>query len=190
MILIIDNYDSFTYNLEQYIGELGFMTQVSRNDSITVQQIEDLSPVAIVLSPGPGDPSTAGVSLNIIRDLHYKLPILGVCLGHQAIASIFGGDIVHSSLPVHGKTSWVYHDNKGVFTSLPNPISVTRYHSLVIDPSTLPKYLEVTAWTDDGIIMACRHKQYPHVQGIQFHPESLWTVYGKQMLKNFFEILS
>ena len=190
MIVIIDNYDSFTYNLEQYIGELGFTTQVYRNDSITAEQIDDLSPLAVIISPGPGDPGTSGVSLDVIGKLYYKMPILGVCLGHQAIASMFGGAIIHAPFPVHGKISWVYHDNKGVFEALPNPLCVTRYHSLVIDPSRLPSHLEITAWTDDGVIMACRHKKYPKVQGIQFHPESLWTIHGKHILKNFFKMLS
>nr|YP_009315451.1 Anthranilate synthase component II [Liagora brachyclada]SCW24109.1 Anthranilate synthase component II [Liagora brachyclada] len=190
MIVIIDNYDSFTYNLEQSIGELGFTTKVYRNDSITAEQIEHLSPSAVIISPGPGDPCTSGVSLDIITNLYNKFPILGVCLGHQAIALMFGGLIIHAPLPIHGKTSWVYHDNKGLFSALPNPLCVTRYHSLVIDPYVLPHNLEITAWTDDGVIMACRHKEYPKVQGIQFHPESLWTVHGQQMLKNFLEQLS
>ena len=185
MVIIIDNYDSFTYNLEQYISELGIPTKVYRNDSITLEQVKYLSPLAIIISPGPGSPSASGISLDIIRYFYNQIPILGVCLGHQAIGSVFGGEVVHAPEPVHGKVSSVYHDNKGIFQSLPNPFCVTRYHSLVIGHVNLPTQLEVTAWTNDGIIMACKHKQYPNLQGIQFHPESLWTYQGKQMLKNF-----
>nr|YP_009315044.1 Anthranilate synthase component II [Titanophycus setchellii]SCW23499.1 Anthranilate synthase component II [Titanophycus setchellii] len=189
MVIIIDNYDSFTYNLEQYISELGMTTEVYRNDSITLQQIKDLSPLAIIISPGPGSPLTSGVSLEIIRSFYNRIPILGVCLGHQAIGSVFGGHIVHAPEPIHGKTSMVYHNNKGLFRSLPNPFRVTRYHSLVISNAQIPNQLEITAWTDDGIIMACKHKNSSKLQGIQFHPESLWTYQGKQILKNFFHNL-
>nr|YP_009312792.1 Anthranilate synthase component II [Helminthora furcellata]SCW21046.1 Anthranilate synthase component II [Helminthora furcellata]SCW23906.1 Anthranilate synthase component II [Helminthora furcellata] len=185
MIIIIDNYDSFTYNLAQYISELGILTKVYRNDSITLEQIEKLSPSAIIISPGPGSPLSSGISLDIIRNLYTKIPILGVCLGHQAIAMIFGGYIIHAPQPIHGKTSSVYHDSKGVFQGLPNPLNVTRYHSLVMSPEDISKQLEITAWTDEGIVMACKHKIYSNVQGIQFHPESLWTDHGRQLLNNF-----
>nr|YP_009314633.1 Anthranilate synthase component II [Neoizziella asiatica]SCW23088.1 Anthranilate synthase component II [Neoizziella asiatica] len=185
MVIIIDNYDSFTYNLEQYVSELGIVVQVYRNDSITIDQIEVLAPQAIIISPGPGSPLTSGVSLEVIRRLYDKIPILGVCLGHQAIASVFGGYVVHAPKPIHGKTSPIYHDNKGIFRSLPNPLCATRYHSLVMSSHSIPSHLEITAWSDDGIIMACKHKKYQHLQGIQFHPESLWTSEGKQILKNF-----
>nr|YP_009313815.1 Anthranilate synthase component II [Hommersandiophycus borowitzkae]SCW22069.1 Anthranilate synthase component II [Hommersandiophycus borowitzkae] len=185
MILIIDNYDSFTYNLAQYVNELGVETKVYRNDSITVQQIQTMSPSAIIISPGPGAPSMSKVSLDIIRNLYQDFPILGVCLGHQAIGAIFGNNIIHATYPIHGKTSVVYHDGKGLFHLLPNPLTVTRYHSLIIDSDKVSSDLEITAWTDKGDIMACQHKKYSKVQGIQFHPESLWTSHGRQILKNF-----
>ncbi len=185
MIIIIDNYDSFTYNLKQCVSEFGIAVQVYRNDSITIHQIESLAPLAIIISPGPGSPITSGVSLDVIKYLHEKFPILGVCLGHQAIASVFGGCVIYAPEPIHGKTSLIYHDNKGIFRSLPNPLCATRYHSLVMSPHNVPSHLEITAWSEDGVIMACKHKKYQHLQGIQFHPESLWTYEGKQILKNF-----
>nr|YP_009315655.1 Anthranilate synthase component II [Trichogloeopsis pedicellata]SCW24313.1 Anthranilate synthase component II [Trichogloeopsis pedicellata] len=185
MIVIIDNYDSFTYNIVQYMSELGVVIKVYRNDAVTVQELKSLSPSAIIISPGPGSPLFSKVSLDVIRDLHQYIPILGVCLGHQAIAAVFGNDIIYAPRPIHGKTSAIYHDSKGIFKGLPNPLTVTRYHSLVMSSSAISDNLEITAWTDSGVIMGCQHKQYPKVQGVQFHPESLWTSYGKQMLKNF-----
>nr|YP_009313611.1 Anthranilate synthase component II [Helminthocladia australis]SCW21865.1 Anthranilate synthase component II [Helminthocladia australis] len=190
MILIIDNYDSFTYNLAQCVRDLGATVQVFRNDEITIPQIQALSPSSIIISPGPGCPKDSGVSLDIIRTLSNQIPILGVCLGHQAIALINGSDIVHAFQPIHGKTSLVYHDGKGLFDALPNPLVATRYHSLVIDPHTISDLLHVTAWTDSGTIMACQHKQYLKLHGIQFHPESLWTQFGTQILKNFIGLSS
>nr|YP_009314427.1 Anthranilate synthase component II [Liagoropsis maxima]SCW22681.1 Anthranilate synthase component II [Liagoropsis maxima] len=187
MILIIDNYDSFTYNLEQYIGELGISTKVVRNNAITIEQIKQISPTSIVISPGPGSPSDAGISSDLVYLLAKDIPILGVCLGHQTIASTFGSKIIHAPEPIHGKTSLIYHDGKGLFHSLSNPFVAARYHSLVIDPLAIPDELAITAWTNSGIIMGCQHKSYPHLQGIQFHPESLWTNEGKTLLRNFIE---
>lgn len=188
MILVIDNYDSFTYNLVQYIGELGYDIRVTRNDEITISQILNLSPSHIIISPGPGDPSSSGVSLEIIRELCYTKPILGVCLGHQSIGALFGATIRHAPFPMHGKTSMVYHDNKGIFTGLANPFKVIRYHSLVIDKSTFPNNLMLNAWTEDNIIMGCQHNLYRNVYGIQFHPESLWTDSGQVLLHNFLNL--
>nr|YP_010873080.1 Anthranilate synthase component II [Nemalion vermiculare]WGV34385.1 Anthranilate synthase component II [Nemalion vermiculare] len=187
MILIIDNYDSFTYNLEQAIGEFGISTRVVRNDMISVDEVSDMSPRSIIISPGPGSPSDSGVSLDLIQRLAHRVPILGVCLGHQAIASMFGCDIVHSPEPIHGKTSLIYHDSKGLFDCVPNPFIGTRYHSLTINPLDISENILATAWTDSGVIMACQHKDFPKLQGIQFHPESLWTSQGKQLLCNFVE---
>jgi anthranilate synthase component 2 len=191
MILIIDNYDSFTYNLVQYLSELGqelpvaAEVQVYRNDKITLEQIRALRPDGAVISPGPGRPEESGVSVEVIRELGPELPILGVCLGHQAIGQVFGGQITSAAELMHGKTSPVQHTNLGVFEDLANPLTATRYHSLVIDRDTCPEVLEITAWVEDGTIMGVRHRQYPHIQGVQFHPESVLTDSGKQLLKNF-----
>lgn len=191
MILVIDNYDSFTYNLVQYLGELGndfpvaADIQVFRNDKITLDEVRQLKPDGIVISPGPGRPEDAGVSVELIRELGPQLPILGVCLGHQSIGQVFGGDIVSASTLMHGKTSQVTHTGAGVFQGLDNPLTATRYHSLVIDRQAVPEVLEITAWVDDGTIMGVRHRQYPHIQGVQFHPESVLTASGKQLLRNF-----
>jgi anthranilate synthase component II len=191
MILVIDNYDSFTYNLVQYLGELGQTlpvaaeVQVYRNDKITLEQIRALRPDGVLISPGPGRPEDAGVSLAIIQELGATLPILGVCLGHQAIGQAFGGNVVSAPELMHGKTSPVQHCNTGVFQDLENPLTATRYHSLVIERSSCPDVLEITAWVADGTIMGVRHRDYPHIQGVQFHPESVLTQSGKRLLKNF-----
>ncbi len=191
MILVIDNYDSFTYNLVQYLGELGSEfpvatdIQVYRNDQISLAQVRQLQPDAIVISPGPGRPEDAGISQQLIAVLGPELPILGVCLGHQSIGQVFGGTIVSAAVLMHGKTSAVHHSGAGVFQGLENPLTATRYHSLVIDRQACPEVLEITAWVDDGTIMGVRHRQYPHIQGVQFHPESVLTASGKQLLRNF-----
>ena len=191
MIIVIDNYDSFTYNLVQYLGELGAefpvasVIQVYRNDQISLEQIRQLQPEAIVISPGPGRPEDAGISLEIIRTLGQTVPILGVCLGHQSIGQVFGGQIVSAPELMHGKTSQVTHTGVGVFRGLDNPMTATRYHSLVIEPQTCPDVLEITAWVEDGTIMGVRHRNYPHIEGVQFHPESVLTTLGKQLLRNF-----
>ena len=184
MLLMIDNYDSFTYNLVQYFAELGADVVVYRNDEVTVGQIEKMNPQHIVVSPGPCTPNEAGVSVAVIQHFAGKIPILGVCLGHQSIGQAFGGRIVHAKQLMHGKTSLIHHNNTSVFTGLPNPFTATRYHSLVIERETLPDCLEITAWTDDGEIMGVRHKTLA-VHGVQFHPESILTEYGHDMLKNF-----
>lgn len=195
MIIVIDNYDSFTYNLVQYLGELGSDfpvaadLQVFRNDKITVDQIRDLNPHAVVISPGPGRPEDAGISLDVIKQLGSNLPILGVCLGHQSIGQVFGGKIVPASELMHGKTSLVSHKGVGIFQGLENPITATRYHSLVIDRDTCPEVLAITAWVEDGTIMGVQHRNYPHIQGVQFHPESVLTAAGQQLLRNFLEQL-
>jgi anthranilate synthase component 2 len=191
MLLMIDNYDSFTYNLVQYLGELGEDIQVYRNDEIGLDKIESLNPDHIVISPGPCTPDQAGISIDAIKAFAGKIPILGVCLGHQSIGQAFGGNIVHARQVMHGKTSHIYHANLGVFNSLSNPLTATRYHSLVIDRATLPECLEITAWTchEDGSmdeIMGVRHKELD-VQGVQFHPESILTQHGHDLLKNFIE---
>ena len=191
MLLMIDNYDSFTYNLVQYLGELGADVRVYRNDRISLQEIEDLQPERIVISPGPCTPNEAGVSIDTIRQFAGRVPILGVCLGHQSIGQAFGGRIGHARAIMHGKTSMMHHSNTGVFKGLPNPFEATRYHSLVIEPDSLPDCLEVTAWTtDDGgavdEIMGVRHKTMA-VEGVQFHPESILTGCGHDLLKNFLE---
>ncbi|MEE9422495.1 MAG: aminodeoxychorismate/anthranilate synthase component II [Gammaproteobacteria bacterium] len=191
MLLMIDNYDSFTYNLVQYLGELGADVQVFRNDQITLEEITSLSPQRIVISPGPCTPNEAGVSVATIKTFAGKIPILGVCLGHQSIGQAFGGNIIHAGQIMHGKTSQVHHKDSGVFKGLNNPFEATRYHSLVIEKATLPDCLEVTAWTEDtqgeiDEIMGVRHKEYP-VEGVQFHPESILTEHGHAMLKNFLE---
>ncbi|MBD2083002.1 aminodeoxychorismate/anthranilate synthase component II [Leptolyngbya sp. FACHB-17] len=191
MILVIDNYDSFTYNLVQYLGELGAEftiasdIQVYRNDQITLDQVRELKPDAIVISPGPGRPEDAGISMELIRQLGTTTPILGVCLGHQSIGQVFGGDIVSAPELMHGKISAVKHTNVGVFEGLDNPMTATRYHSLVIDRASCPAVLEITAWVEDQTIMGVRHREYPHIQGVQFHPESVLTTSGKQLLRNF-----
>ncbi|MBW4573766.1 MAG: aminodeoxychorismate/anthranilate synthase component II [Aphanothece sp. CMT-3BRIN-NPC111] len=196
MIIVIDNYDSFTYNLVQYLGELGTEwsvaadIQVYRNDQISCEQIRKLQPAGIVISPGPGRPEAAGVSQELIQELGPALPILGVCLGHQGIGQVFGGQIVSAPTLMHGKTSEVHHTGVGVFRNLENPFTATRYHSLVIDRETCPEVLEITAWVDDGTIMGVRHRNYPHIEGVQFHPESILTSSGKQMLRNFLEMVS
>ncbi|MEJ2646483.1 MAG: aminodeoxychorismate/anthranilate synthase component II [Gammaproteobacteria bacterium] len=189
MLLMIDNYDSFTYNLVQYLGELGADVRVFRNDRITVEQIEELAPEQIVISPGPCTPNEAGVSVDAIRRFAGHVPILGVCLGHQSIGQAFGGRIVHAGQIMHGKTSMIYHRDVGVFTQLPNPLEATRYHSLVIDPASLPDCLEITAWTEDergepDEIMGVRHRELA-VEGVQFHPESILTQHGHDLLRNF-----
>jgi anthranilate synthase component 2 len=196
MILVIDNYDSFTYNLVQYLGELGTEfpiaadIQVYRNDQITIEQVRQLNPAGVVISPGPGRPDDAGISLDLIRQLGPAMPILGVCLGHQSIGQVFGGTIVAAPLLMHGKTSEVHHTDAGVFNGLDNPMTATRYHSLVIERQSCPEVLEITAWVDDQTIMGVRHRQYPHIQGVQFHPESVLTASGKQLLRNFLQEIS
>lgn len=195
MIIVIDNYDSFTYNLVQYLGELSADLSVAadvkvfRNDKITTEEIKALNPDAVVISPGPGRPEDAGISLDIITKLGSNLPILGVCLGHQSIGQVFGGKIIAAPELMHGKTSLISHRGVGVFQGLENPITATRYHSLVIDRESCPDVLEITAWVEDGTIMGVQHRNYPHIQGVQFHPESVLTVMGKQLLRNFLEQL-
>lgn len=195
MIIVIDNYDSFTYNLVQYLGELGSEfpvasdIQVYRNDQITIEQIKQLKPDGVVISPGPGRPEDAGISLKLIAELGPNLPVLGVCLGHQSIGQVFGGNIVSAPELMHGKTSQVHHTGVGVFQGVDSPMTATRYHSLVIDRPTCPETLEITAWVEDGTIMGVRHRQYPHIEGVQFHPESILTTSGKQLLRNFLERL-
>ncbi len=186
MILMIDNYDSFTYNLVQYFGELGAEMKVVRNDEVTVADIEAMAPEKIVISPGPCAPTQAGVSLGVIDQFKGKIPILGVCLGHQAIGQAFGGKVVHSIQLMHGKTSPIHHTGKGVFAGLPSPFIATRYHSLAIERATCPAELEITAWTDDGEIMGVVHRSLP-IEGVQFHPESILTEHGHAMLKNFID---
>jgi anthranilate synthase/aminodeoxychorismate synthase-like glutamine amidotransferase len=186
MILVIDNYDSFTYNIVQYLGELGADIQVVRNDEVSVDDILAKKPTHILISPGPCSPKEAGISVDTIQKLAGKIPILGVCLGHQSIGYAFGGDIVRAGKLMHGKTSQISHDGKGVFKGMPNPFRATRYHSLVIKKETLPKDLEVTATSEDGEIMGVRHKTLP-VEGVQFHPESILTEDGKKLLKNFLD---
>jgi anthranilate synthase component 2 len=184
MLLMIDNYDSFTYNLVQYFGELGEDVHVARNDEISLEQIEALKPERICISPGPCSPTEAGISLPVLERFSGKLPILGVCLGHQAIGQAFGGQVIRARRLMHGKTDAVTHEGKGVFADLPSPFRVTRYHSLAVARDTLPACLEVTAWTDDGEIMGLRHRTLP-VEGVQFHPESVATEHGHALLKNF-----
>ena len=186
MLLMIDNYDSFTYNLVQYFGELGQDVRVFRNDEISLDQIEQLNPDHIVISPGPCSPAEAGISVPTLQHFAGKKPILGVCLGHQSIGAAFGGKVVRAKQVMHGKTSPVHHNNVGVFRGLPNPLTVTRYHSLAIERASLPDCLEITAWTDDGEIMGVRHKQFA-IEGVQFHPESILTDRGHDLLKNFIQ---
>lgn len=184
MLLMLDNYDSFTYNLVQYFGELGQDVQVYRNDEITVDEIRTLNPEKIVISPGPCTPNEAGISLALIHEFAGKIPLLGVCLGHQSIGQAFGGKIIKAKTLMHGKTSLIHHKNLGVFKNLPNPYTATRYHSLVIERESIPDCLEITAWTDDGEIMGVRHKTL-RVEGVQFHPESILTEHGHALLDNF-----
>ena len=186
MLLMIDNYDSFTYNLVQYFGELGADVKVFRNDEITVEQIALMKPEQIVVSPGPCSPAEAGISVAAIKEFAGKIPLLGVCLGHQSIGAAFGGKIIHAKKLMHGKVSPVHHLDQGVFKGLPNPLTCTRYHSLAIERESLPDCLEVTAWTDDGEIMGVRHKTL-QVEGVQFHPESILTERGHDLLRNFLE---
>ena len=187
MILMIDNYDSFTYNLVQYLGELGEELVVKRNDEITLEEIEAMAPTYLMISPGPCTPNEAGISLKAIEYFAGKMPILGVCLGHQAIAQVFGGEVIRAKTLMHGKTSSITHEGMGLFNDLPSPIDVTRYHSLIVDEKSFPNQLEVTAWTSDGEIMALKHKTLP-IEGVQFHPESIMSQFGKEMLKNFLEL--
>ena len=187
MILIIDNYDSFTYNLVQYLGELGADVAVVRNDRTTTQEIATIGPDKIVISPGPGKPRDAGISVAIVKEFARTIPILGVCLGHQAIAVAFGGKIVEAKLPVHGKVSEVTHDGKTIFRGVKSPLTATRYHSLVVERRGFPRSLEVSAETDDGLVMGLRHRKYP-VEGVQFHPESIMTGDGKALLANFLKL--
>jgi anthranilate synthase component 2 len=184
MLLMIDNYDSFTYNLVQYLGELGQEVVVYRNDEIDLARVAELKPRYIVISPGPCTPSEAGISVPLIKTFAGKVPILGVCLGHQSIGQAFGGNIVHAKQLMHGKTSPVFHNDVGVFKGLPNPFTATRYHSLVIERETCPDCLEITAWTEDQEIMGVRHRTLP-IEGVQFHPESILTEYGHELLDNF-----
>ena len=196
MIIVIDNYDSFTYNLVQYLGELGQKLPVAsdirvyRNDAIDIDTINKLKPDGILISPGPGRPEDAGISLQLIEKLGSQIPILGVCLGHQSIGQVFGGKVVSAPVLMHGKTSPIHHENIGVFAGLESPFAATRYHSLVIDRASIPDVLEITAWVEDGTIMGVRHKDYPNVQGVQFHPESILTDNGKSLLRNFLHSLS
>src|SRR5512143_1350105 len=187
MLLMIDNYDSFTYNLVQYFGELGQDLKVYRNNKITISEIERIAPDRIVVSPGPCTPKEAGISIEVIRHFAGKVPILGVCLGHQAIGDAFGGDVIRAPYLIHGKTSMIHHESTPLFAGLQNPFEATRYHSLIIKRETLPPVLEVSAWTDDGIIMGVRHRQYK-LEGVQFHPESILTGVGKELLRNFLKL--
>lgn len=193
MIIVIDNYDSFTYNLVQYLGELAVDEPVAndirvfRNDKISLDEILALNPDGLLISPGPGRPEDAGISLDLIQQIGPNLPILGVCLGHQSIGQVFGGKIVSAPELMHGKTSQVSHTGVGVFRGLENPLTATRYHSLVIDSQTCPDVLEITAWVEDGTIMGVRHRNFPHIEGVQFHPESVLTSSGKKLLRNFLE---
>jgi anthranilate synthase/aminodeoxychorismate synthase-like glutamine amidotransferase len=191
MILVLDNYDSFTYNLVQYLGELGAKVEVRRNDQVTVTDVGAMSPEKILVSPGPCTPTEAGISVDLIRHFAGKLPILGVCLGHQAIGAAFGGEVVRAPKLMHGKTSEVQHDGKTVFRGLPSPMTATRYHSLIVKEENLPEDLEVSAWTSDGsgprTIMGLRHRKFP-IEGVQFHPESVLTTEGKQLIRNFLAV--
>jgi para-aminobenzoate synthetase component 2 len=191
MLLVLDNYDSFTFNLVQYLGELASdyplasELRVERNDALSLEQIRQLNPAAILISPGPGDPDQSGVCLQVLRELSPTIPTLGVCLGHQSIAQVFGGTVVRAKQLMHGKTSPVFHRNQGVFEGLANPLTATRYHSLIAERSSLPDCLEITAWLDDDTIMGLRHREYPHLEGVQFHPESVLTQDGHKLLANF-----
>ena len=191
MLLVLDNYDSFTFNLVQYLGELAAEhplaaeLRVERNDALSLEQIRALDPAAIVISPGPGDPDQSGVCLEVLRQLSPTVPTLGVCLGHQSIAQVYGGRVVRAKQLMHGKTSPVLHQGQGVFAGLPNPLTATRYHSLIAERESLPDCLEITAWLEDGTVMGLRHRDHPHLQGVQFHPESVLTQAGHALLANF-----
>ncbi|MBI5285687.1 MAG: aminodeoxychorismate/anthranilate synthase component II [Chloroflexi bacterium] len=187
MLLLIDNYDSFTYNLYQYLGELGATVEVVRNDQLTLEDIEQMAPERIIISPGPGNPDEAGISKDVIRHFTGKLPIFGVCLGHQCIGEVFGGIVEGAGEILHGKVSTITHDGKGVFAGIPSPITATRYHSLAIRRDSVPEVLEVSAWSESGVIMGVRHRSFP-VEGVQFHPESILTPDGHQILRNFLEM--
>jgi len=187
MLLLIDNYDSFTYNLYQYLCELGEEITVVRNDKMTIDEIEKLTPERIVISPGPGTPLQAGISNDVIRRFGSRIPILGVCLGHQCVGHVYGGTVGHAGEIKHGKSSLIHHDGRGVLSGLPNPFPAIRYHSLAVSREGLPDCLEITAWTDNNIVMGLRHKEHP-VEGVQFHPESIMTKVGKDLLKNFLEM--
>jgi len=186
LLLLIDNYDSFTYNLYQYLGELGVSTRVVRNDVMTADEALALRPKAIVISPGPGNPDQAGITLELIRKAAGRVPLLGVCLGHQALGQAFGGQVVRAPKLMHGKTSEIQHDGKTIFRGLPNPFTATRYHSLIVARESVPATLEITAWTEDGLVMGLRHRSLP-MEGVQFHPESILTAVGKDLLRNFVE---
>jgi para-aminobenzoate synthetase component 2 len=191
MLLVLDNYDSFTFNLVQYLGELAAEhpiaaeVRVERNDALSLDQIRALDPAAILISPGPGDPVQSGVCLEVLRELSPTIPTLGVCLGHQSIAQVYGGKVVRAKELMHGKTSPVHHSGQGVFEGLPNPLTATRYHSLIAERETLPDCLEITAWLEDGTVMGLRHRDFPHIEGVQFHPESVLTQEGHALLANF-----
>jgi para-aminobenzoate synthetase component 2 len=191
MLLVLDNYDSFTFNLVQYLGELAgdyplaSELRVERNDALSLEQIRELNPAAILISPGPGDPDQSGVCLEVLRELSPRIPTLGVCLGHQSLAQVYGGTVVRANQLMHGKTSPVFHGNQGVFEGLANPLTATRYHSLIAERASLPDCLEITAWLDDDTVMGLRHRDYPHLQGVQFHPESVLTQDGHKLLANF-----
>ncbi len=196
MLLVLDNYDSFTFNLVQYLGELAAEhplaaeLRVERNDALSLEQIRALNPAAILISPGPGDPDQSGVCLEVLRELSPTTPTLGVCLGHQSIAQVFGGRVVRARELMHGKTSPVFHGGAGVFAGLPSPLTATRYHSLIAERESLPDCLEVTAWLEDGTIMGLRHRDHPHIEGVQFHPESVLTQDGHRLLANFLRLAS
>ena len=185
-VLLVDNYDSFTYNLYQYLGELGAEVRVVRNDELSAEAAIALSPERIVISPGPGTPDQAGITLDLIRRAAGRIPVLGVCLGHQALGQAFGGEVRRAPKLMHGKTSQIHHDGRSVFACLPDPFTATRYHSLVVERDSVPESLEISAWTDDGIVMGLRHREYP-LEGVQFHPESILTTVGKDLLRNFLE---
>jgi anthranilate synthase/aminodeoxychorismate synthase-like glutamine amidotransferase len=185
-VLLVDNYDSFTYNLYQYLGELGAEVRVVRNDELSAEAAIALSPERIVISPGPGTPDQAGITLDLIRRAKGRIPVLGVCLGHQALGQAFGGEVRRAPKLMHGKTSQIHHDGRSVFARLPDPFTATRYHSLVVERDSVPGSLEISAWTDDGIVMGLRHREYP-LEGVQFHPESILTTVGKDLLRNFLE---
>jgi anthranilate synthase/aminodeoxychorismate synthase-like glutamine amidotransferase len=188
MILLIDNYDSFTYNLVQYLQELGQEVKVYRNDAITLSGMEEEKPTHLVISPGPGDPTSAGISVEAIKRFAGKIPVLGVCLGHQSLGYAYGGKVVRAERLMHGKTSPILHDKKTIFAKLPSPFTATRYHSLLVERSSLPECLEVSAWTREGEIMGLRHKSIPALEGVQFHPESILTEEGKTLLSNFISL--
>ena len=191
MLLVLDNYDSFTFNLVQYLGELAAdhplaaSLRVERNDALNIEQIKEINPAAVLISPGPGTPADSGVCREVIRELGPKVPTLGVCLGHQAIAEVFGGKVVRAPELMHGKTSPVHHAGAGVFAGLPDPFTATRYHSLIAERESLPDCLEITAWLESGMVMGLRHRDHPHLQGVQFHPESVLTQHGHALLANF-----